>query len=148
MSETGIYIRVGKDNILLEDLDEIERTLWLQSLSENGLIRTVNRCCDVIEDFIVNYQHLEQENQQLKEQIELNDFKTTYNQFVNYKNWYFEYVDKCEKYKSVLDEIREYINKNKYFYSGLQHEDLEIGLFEDEINDLLQMLDKVKDENK
>ena len=58
MSETGIYIRVGKDNVLLEDLDEIERTLWLQSLSENGLIRTVNRCCDVIEDFIVNYQFL------------------------------------------------------------------------------------------
>lgn len=69
MSETGIYIRVGKENVLLENLDEIERTLWLQSLSENGLIRTVNRCCDVIEDFIVNYQHLQTNWKELIEDI-------------------------------------------------------------------------------
>lgn len=70
MSETGIYIRVGKENVLLENLDEIERTLWLQSLSENGLIRTVNRCCDVIEDFIVNYQHLQINWKELNKWIE------------------------------------------------------------------------------
>lgn len=70
MSETGIYIRVGKDNVLLEDLNEIERTLWLESLSEKGLIRTVNRCCDVIEDFIVNYQHLETNWKELKKWLE------------------------------------------------------------------------------
>lgn len=56
MSETGIYIRVGKEDVLLENLSEVERTIWLETLSEPALIRTVNRCCDVIEDFIVNYQ--------------------------------------------------------------------------------------------
>ena len=45
---------------------------------------------------------LQQENQQLKEQLELNDFKTTYNQ----------YVERCEKYKSVLDEIRNNLQKS------------------------------------
>lgn len=48
---------------------------------------------------------LEQENQKLKEELELNDCKRIYNQFVNYKNWYFEYVDKCDKYKLILDKI-------------------------------------------
>lgn len=56
MSETGIFIRVGKEDVLLENLNEIERTLWLEGLSERGLINTVNICCDVIGDFIVNYQ--------------------------------------------------------------------------------------------
>ena len=40
-----------------------------------------------------------QENQQLKEQLENNDCKTIYNQFVNYKNWYFDCLDKYEKAK-------------------------------------------------
>jgi hypothetical protein len=71
----------------------------------------------------------QQENQQLKERINM-----TIN--INRKN---------KELLSVLEEIREYINKNKYFYSGLQNEDLEIGLFENEINDLLQILDKVKE---
>lgn len=39
-----------------------------------------------------------------------------------------------------IDKAIEYINKNKYFYSGLQNEDMEIGLFENEINDLLEIL--------
>lgn len=58
MTNTGIYIRVKNNDVLLEDLDEVERTLWLESLSQEGLIKTVNRCCDVIEDFIVNYQEV------------------------------------------------------------------------------------------
>lgn len=69
MSETGIFIRVGKEDVLLEDLTEIERTLWLQSLSESGLIRTVNRCCDVIGDFIVNYQDVARRVKALEEEV-------------------------------------------------------------------------------
>lgn len=69
MSETGIYIRVGKDDVLLENLNEIERTLWLEGLSEKGLIKTVNICCDVIEDFIVNYQDVARRVKVLEEEI-------------------------------------------------------------------------------
>ena len=69
MSETGIYIRVGKEDVLLENLNEIERTLWLEGLSEKGLIKTVNICCDVIEDFIVNYQDVARRVKVLEEEI-------------------------------------------------------------------------------
>lgn len=69
MSETGIYIRIGKEDVLLENLNEIERTLWLEGLSEKGLIKTVNICCDVIEDFIVNYQDVARRVKVLEEEI-------------------------------------------------------------------------------
>ena len=69
MSETGIYIRVGKDDVLLENLNEMERTLWLEGLSKTGLINTVNRCCDVIEDFIVNYQDVARRVKVLEEEV-------------------------------------------------------------------------------
>ena len=57
MRESGIYIRVGKNNVLLEDLDPIERIEWFNGLEKDGLIRTVNLLCSVIEDFKVNYQN-------------------------------------------------------------------------------------------
>ena len=82
---------------------------------------------------------LQQENQQLKEQLELNDCKTIYNQFVNYKNWYFEYVEKCEKYKSVLDEIREFIKKCSFSIEGITNEYHDIVYAED----IKEILDKV-----
>ena len=57
MRESGIYIRVGKNNVLLEVLDPIERIEWFNGLEKDGLIRTVNLLCSVIEDFKVNYQN-------------------------------------------------------------------------------------------
>ena len=69
MSETGIFIRVGKEDVLLENLNEIERTLWLEGLSERGLINTVNICCDVIGDFIVNYQDVVRRVKALEEEV-------------------------------------------------------------------------------
>lgn len=69
MSETGIFIRVGKEDVLLENLNVIERTLWLEGLSEKGLINTVNICCDVIEDFIVNYQDVARKVKELEEEV-------------------------------------------------------------------------------
>jgi hypothetical protein len=50
MVETGIFIRVGKENVLLEDMDESERVEWLEGLSEKGLSNTVNICCDTINE--------------------------------------------------------------------------------------------------
>lgn len=50
---SGIYIRVENKNLLLEDMSESDRVDWLNSLSKDGLIRTVNilsRCLKYYED--------------------------------------------------------------------------------------------------
>ena len=39
---SGIYIRVDKKNMLLEQMTEEQRMEWLRTLSTDGLIRTVN----------------------------------------------------------------------------------------------------------
>ena len=45
---SGIYIRVGTENKLLEEMNELERNEWLQTREKDGLIRTINRLCSVI----------------------------------------------------------------------------------------------------
>jgi hypothetical protein len=49
--ESGIYIRVGKDNLLLEEMSEEQRIEWLNSLEKDGLIRTINRLCDCLKQY-------------------------------------------------------------------------------------------------
>lgn len=46
--ESGIYIRVNRENILLEDMEPEQRNEWLNDLEKEGLIRTVNILCNVI----------------------------------------------------------------------------------------------------
>ena len=46
---SGIYIRVDKENKLLEELTEEQRTEWLKTLSTEGLIRTVNILANVLQ---------------------------------------------------------------------------------------------------
>lgn len=46
---SGIYIRVDKENKLLEELTEEQRTEWLKTLNTEGLIRTVNRLANVLQ---------------------------------------------------------------------------------------------------
>lgn len=77
---------------------------------------------------------LQQENQQLKltNQVLSGCLKID-KEKIDY------YVDRCEQLEKVLDEIREYINKNEcnYIY-------LDCKLYETEIyKHLLQILDKV-----
>jgi hypothetical protein len=50
MSNSGIYIRVGKDNVLLENLYIIDRIEWLNALEKDGLIRTINILCEVLKE--------------------------------------------------------------------------------------------------
>lgn len=57
--ESGIYIRYEKDNILLEDMTEAQRTVWLTSLEKDGLIRTVNRLCDCLNQYRANSDYME-----------------------------------------------------------------------------------------
>jgi hypothetical protein len=45
---SGIYIRVERQNVLLEDMTSDQRNEWLSELSNEGLIRTVNILCDTI----------------------------------------------------------------------------------------------------
>lgn len=46
---SGIYIRVDKENMLLEQMTEEQRTEWLKTLNTEGLIRTVNVLANVLQ---------------------------------------------------------------------------------------------------
>ena len=46
---SGIYIRVNKENMLLEQMTEEQRTEWLKTLNTEGLIRTVNILANVLQ---------------------------------------------------------------------------------------------------
>lgn len=46
---SGIYIRVDKKNMLLEQMTKEQRTEWLKTLSTEGLIRTVNILANVLQ---------------------------------------------------------------------------------------------------
>ena len=61
--ESGIYIRVGTKNILLEDLNEEQRMEWLNSyLEKDGLIRTIKRLCDCLQQYKNNEDDLDYED--------------------------------------------------------------------------------------
>ena len=43
---SGIYIRVGKENKLLEEMTIEERKEWLDSLNKEPLYRVIDRLCE------------------------------------------------------------------------------------------------------
>lgn len=45
---SGIYIRVGKENKLLEKMTIEEREEWLDSLNKEALYRVIDRLCEVL----------------------------------------------------------------------------------------------------
>lgn len=45
---SGIYIRVGKENKLLEKMTIEEREVWLDSLNKEALYRVIDRLCEVL----------------------------------------------------------------------------------------------------
>ena len=47
--DSGIYVRVDKENMLLEQMTKEQRTEWLKTLSTEGLIRTVNILANVLQ---------------------------------------------------------------------------------------------------
>lgn len=49
--ESGIYIRIDKENLLLETVPEEQRIEWLNNLEKDGLIRTINRLCDCLKQY-------------------------------------------------------------------------------------------------
>ena len=56
---SGIYIRVDKENMLLEQMTEEQRTEWLKTLSTEGLIRTVNILANVLQYLEFNLDKLD-----------------------------------------------------------------------------------------
>ena len=98
-----------------------------------------------------------EENQQLKEELKLVEALTCFNMPNNtpmvcmfkadYERNKYEY-ETLDKYKSVLDEIREYIENNKRitgsYFNGKEYEYTNYELV-CEPNDILQILDKVKE---
>ena len=124
-------------------MKDLTKERQLNLLKEISKCRSIDNNCDYLlehsdcDDLIDYITDLEQENQELKEHCEKQRYAIIEN---------CDLRKKILKLEDVLDEIREYINKNKYFYSGLQNEDREIGLFENEINDLLQILDKANEQ--
>lgn len=64
---SGIYIRVDKKNMLLEQMTEEQRTEWLKTLSTEGLIRTVNVLANVL-------QYIETETDRLDLEGDYNDY--------------------------------------------------------------------------
>ena len=46
--DSGIYIRVGANNLLLENIDKETRENWLRGLTRKQLIDTIERLCEVI----------------------------------------------------------------------------------------------------
>lgn len=59
---SGIYIRVERQNVLLEDMTSDQRNKWLSELSNEGLIRTVNILCDTIATMKQTYNIPEEED--------------------------------------------------------------------------------------
>lgn len=45
---SGIYIRVGKENKLLEEMTIEERRKWLESLEKESLYIVIDRLCEVL----------------------------------------------------------------------------------------------------
>lgn len=47
---SGIWIRVGSEDFLLEDMTTEERLQWMCNLSVSSLMDTINYLCKVIKD--------------------------------------------------------------------------------------------------
>lgn len=60
--ESGIYIRVDKKNVLLEQMTIDQRTEWLNSLDKSGLIRTINVLCACLQQYEDNEDELDYED--------------------------------------------------------------------------------------
>ena len=59
---SGIYIRVDKENKLLEELTVEQRTEWLNDLDKSGLIKTINVLCTCLQQYEDNEDELDYED--------------------------------------------------------------------------------------
>ena len=131
-----------------EEITEREEFIQIVGILAKSNINDIN-CC-LITKFIVE---LAKENQQLKEELQKADsitqsciFEGKEESEINFR----KAINLIEQYKSVLDEIREYI-EHKSLYEEEYDYDYEENMYlsglsdEKAKDDILQILDKVKE---
>lgn len=52
---SGIYIRVGKENILLEQLEDKDLLEFINTLDKDGLKRTIFILCEVLRNIEIEF---------------------------------------------------------------------------------------------
>lgn len=58
---SGIYIRVGKENLLLEELENKEMEEWLSKFDNEGLKRVIKILCSTLYDIEIEFNLLDWE---------------------------------------------------------------------------------------
>lgn len=58
---SGIYIRVDKENVLLEQMEDEEREEWLSKFDNKGLKRVIKILCDTLCDIEIEFNLLDWE---------------------------------------------------------------------------------------
>lgn len=87
---SGIYIRVGKENKLLEEMTIEERKEWLDSLNKEALYRVIDRLC---EELLLYEKYLDKENNKTKEVMpveELEEYEPKNMAEQEYQDWFWD----------------------------------------------------------
>ena len=58
---SGVYIRVGKENVLLEQMEDVDREEWLSKFDKDGLKRVIKILCDTLCDIEIEFNLLDYE---------------------------------------------------------------------------------------
>ena len=59
---SGVYIRVGKENVLLEQMEDEDREEWLSKFDNEGLKRVIKILCDALHDIEMEFNLLDGED--------------------------------------------------------------------------------------
>ena len=57
---SGIYVREGTENVLLEQLEDENLMSFINGLSEDGLKRTIIRLCETLCDIEIEFNLIDQ----------------------------------------------------------------------------------------
>lgn len=59
---SGVYIRVGKEDKLLEQMEKEDREEWLSKFDNNGLKRVIELLCGTLKDIEIEFNLLDRED--------------------------------------------------------------------------------------
>ena len=104
--ESGIYIRVDKKNVLLEQMTIDQRTEWLNSLDKSGLIRTINVLCACLQQYEDNEDELDYED--------YIQYRGKYMEIWLYSNPYLNESGISKKVKFKLNTRSNNVNRSKW----------------------------------
>lgn len=87
---SGIYIRVGKENKLLEEMTIEERKEWLDILNKEALYRVIDRLC---EELLLYEKYLDKENNKTNKVMpveELEEYEPKNMTEQEYQDWFWD----------------------------------------------------------